>query len=445
MNASAILGARQQAAAPAIPGGRRKAAARSKVQRFPLLRVLADNPRMLLVKPQASSFMAKYMGKFPVRRFGDNLILHSHLPPLTSTAYSRFVAHHLVGRKPGPSHAQVALTNACPQNCEYCYNKQRTGVRMDTATIMRVIDDLREAGVCWLGFTGGEPLLNRDIVDITAHASPDMAVKLFTTGVGLTPGLARDLAAAGLFSVAVSLDHWEPERHDASRRYPGAFRAAIEAISILKEVPGLHVSVSSVLSRRMIRTGEVEHLLSFLDSLEVDEAWLSEVKPSVEDFWSEQLVISEEDRLRLAHLQDAYNRRARGPRRARGSKPERGAGSGMTVNYLGHFEGAENFGCNAGCKMVYVDAFGEVSPCVFLPMSFGNVRERPLAEILQDMRHKFPGEARCFVNRNYRALSAGACASLPIDRERTVELLEKVTFGPPSEFNQRLHGRRAAA
>jgi hypothetical protein len=86
-----------------------------------------------------------------------------------------------------------------------------------------------------------------------------------------------------------------------------------------------------------------------------------------------------------------------------------------------------------------------VSPCVFLPMSFGNVRERPLAEILQDMRDKFHGEARCFVNRNYRALSAGEGVRLPIDRDRTVELLEQVTFGPPSEFNQRLYGRRAAA
>ena len=103
----------------------------------------------------------------------------------------------------------------------------------------------------WLGLTGGEPLLNPDLIDIVAHASPDMAVKIFTTGVGLTPRLARDLAEAGLFSVAVSLDHWEAARHDASRRYEGAFEAALEAISIFKQVPGLHVSVSSVLSREI--------------------------------------------------------------------------------------------------------------------------------------------------------------------------------------------------
>jgi sulfatase maturation enzyme AslB (radical SAM superfamily) len=254
--------------------GRREAVEppRATIERFPLMKVLAANPGMLRVKPSASLFLSRYMGRFPVRRHGENLILHSHLPPLTSKAYARFVEHHLVARRGGPSHAQVGLTNACPQNCEYCYNKQRRGVCMDTPTILRVIDDLREAGVAWLGFTGGEPLLNRDIVDITAYAAKDMAVKLFTTGVGLTPRLATDLAEAGLFSVAVSLDHWEAARHDASRRYHGAFDAALNAIRIFKQVPGLHVSVSSVLSREMIRTGQVETLLSFLESLGVDEA-----------------------------------------------------------------------------------------------------------------------------------------------------------------------------
>jgi len=398
---------------------------------------------MLRVKPGAGVLMMRYMSLFPVRRYGRNLVLHSHLPPLTSAAYSRFVDHHLVAQKPGPSHAQVALTNACPQNCEYCYNKQRTGIPLDTQEIIQVIDDLRQAGVAWLGFTGGEPLLNRDIVDITAHAARDMAVKLFTTGVGLTPQLAQDLAKAGLFSVAVSLDHWEPERHDRSRRYDGAFDAALAAIATFKEVPGLHVSVSSVLSREMIRSGEVETLLSFLDSLGIDEAWLSEVKPSVEEFWSPESVITEDDRRRLMKLQDAHNREVR-PGRGDGASPD-GPASGMTVNYLGHFEGAEYFGCNAGNKMVYVDAFGEVSPCVFLPLSFGNIRERPLAEILDDMRSYFPGEDRCFCNKNYRLLQSPDGRGLPLDRDRTVAMLEQVQFGPPAEFVRRLQGRRPAA
>ena len=85
-----------------------------KVEHFALAKVLAANPAMLRVRPGASLFMAKYMSTFPARRHGDNLILHSHLPPLTGMAYSRFVSHHLVKRSPGPSHAQVGVTDALP-------------------------------------------------------------------------------------------------------------------------------------------------------------------------------------------------------------------------------------------------------------------------------------------------------------------------------------------
>ena len=293
---------------------------------------------------------------------------------------------------------------------------------MDTATILGVIDDLKKTGVVWLGFTGGEPLLNCDIVEITRRAADGCAVKLFTTGCGLTPRLAHDLVEAGLFSVAVSLDHWEAASHDAGRRYAGAFEAALDAIAMFKGVPGLHVSVSSVVGREMIHNGDVERLLSFLAALEVDEAWLSEVKPTTEAFWRDELVITEEERLALASLQDSYNRRG-----------------GMTVNYLGHFEGAEAFGCNAGCKMVYVDAFGEVSPCVFLPMSFGNVRERRLTDIVDEMQAVFPGEDRCFINRNFRLLAEVGGGALPLDRERSLELLRRAQPGPPSAFNRRLH------
>jgi MoaA/NifB/PqqE/SkfB family radical SAM enzyme len=175
----------------------------------------------------------------------------------------------------------------------------------------------------------------------------------------------------------------------------------------------------------MIRQGDVHRLLSFLAGLDIDEAWLSEVKPTLGPFWRDELVVSEEERLRLAAVQDTYNRRP-----------------GMTVNYLGHFEGAETFGCNAGCKMVYVDAFGEVSPCVFLPLSFGNVRDRPLAEIVAEMRAAFPGQDRCFVNQNYRLL-AEAGGRLPLDRERSLELAARAAGRPSAAFDRLLRARRA--
>ncbi len=398
----------------------------SVIGKVPLMtRVLIANPHLLFVKPSINAFMCAYMSKFRVRMVGKNLIVHSHLPPLNSRAYSRFVDRHLIAMTPGPSHAQIGVTNLCPQNCDYCYNKNRQGRVMDTEAIIRVARELRDMGVVWLGLTGGEPLLNKDLVRIVESVSEDCAVKLFTTGCTLTPRQAVDLKSAGLFSVSVSLDHWDAQVHDARRKYNGAFKEALKAIDTFRNLGGIDVGVSAVLTPEMIRSDQAEEFLLFLKGLGIHEAWLSEVKPTTEAFWDDRFVITEEDRLKMVRLQDRWN-----------------SNGGMTVNYLGHFEGKECFGCNAGNKMVYVDTFGEVSPCVFAPMSFGNVHDRDVSSIFAEMRGFFPSDSKCFVNRNYRIFQKYSDGSQMFERTGSQKIMNEVDFGERSAFFKKYYGTR---
>lgn len=385
--------------------------------RVELVRAILGNARMLRVSPRVIWFLCRYLRKFRVIEVGGNLVVHSHLPPLNSKAYRRFVNEQLVARSPGPTHAQVGVTNECPQNCEYCYNIGRTGRPMSLETILGVVRDLKTQGVLWIGLTGGEPLMNPDLPRIVESIGGDCASKLFTTGCGLTKRMAAALKRAGLVYVSVSLDHWIEEEHDRARRYPGAFQAALGAIETFLEIGGLHVSVSAVLSRSMLERDQVEEFLAFLRGRGVHEAWLSETKPSAQASCSRDMVITAGQHAKLVALQDRHNRQG-----------------GMTVNYLGHFEDAVHFGCAAGNKMVYVDAFGEVSPCVFIPMTFGNVRDRPLAGILAAMRSRFPSESCCFINANFTRLQAHARGTGPIETEDALRVLDEIEFGPPAEY-----------
>jgi MoaA/NifB/PqqE/SkfB family radical SAM enzyme len=390
-------------------------------------KAILSNPQIFRAKPSVNWFMYRYLRKFKVRRVGEHLVLHSHLPPLNSKAYGRFINEHLLTKMAGPSHAQIAVTNACPQNCEYCYNRDRKGAVLDTPTIKGVIRGLKAMGVFWLGFTGGEPLLKKDLVDIVGSVGEDCATKLFTTGSTLTKELAMSLKSAGLYSVSVSLDHWRQEEHDRVRRYEGAFQTALRAIRIFQDLGGIDVGVSAVLSPEMIRRRQVEKFLGFLQGLGIHEAWISETKPSVPESWDGAGVITEDERLELVRFQDRYNKEG-----------------GMTVNYLGHFEGREHFGCCAGHKMLYVDAFGYVSPCVFTPITFGNVRETAISEIYRSMRARFPTENRCFINNNFRLLRKNQARGTPIGAEETRKLMEEVRFGPYARFFQLHYGRKGA-
>ncbi len=388
-----------------------------------LAKALWSNMQIIKVKPSLNWFLIKYMGKFNLLNIDGQLIIHSHLPSINSKAFTRFINEHLLARTEGPSHAQIGLTNACPQNCLYCYNKKRKGELLNTSEIKQAIQELKKMGVFWLGFTGGEPLLNKDIVEIVKSVGDDCAIKLFTTGINLTEQLAVDLKKAGLLYVSISLDHWAEKEHDRIRGYIGAFRTALRAIDLFKSI-GVHVSVSAVISRKMLQGNQVQEFLKFLIDLGVHEAWLSETKPTVEAFWNEASVITEEERLSLVRLQDKYNKEGK-----------------ITVNYLGHFEGREHFGCNAGNKMVYLDAFGEVSPCVFTPMTFGNVRDKSVQAVFGEMKKHFPSESCCFINRNYALLKKYSRGEAPISKENTLEMMKEVRFSPMSRFS-RLNKKR---
>lgn len=399
----------------------------SEASTLEVARALLANPRIFTAKPSLNWFLFQYLRKFKVRKLGDRLIVHSHLPPLNSTAYGRFISEHLLRKDAGPSHAQIGLTNACPQNCAYCYNKNRSGELMDTPTIKALIQALKRLGVFWLGFTGGEPLLNKDLVNITGSVGDGCVVKLFTTGCTLTRRLAEDLKHAGLYSVSVSLDHWKPEVHDRARAYEGAFQTALKAIGIFQDLGGIDVGVSTVLSAEMLRNRETEEFLAFLKSLNIHEAWISEAKPSSPDQWDSADVITEDQRRQLVALQDRYNK-----------------SGAMTVNYLGHFEGREHFGCCAGHKMIYVDAFGSVSPCVFTPMTYGDVRKRTIEEIVNEMRSHFPTESRCFINHNYGLLRQHYRDTCPIAVEETRKLMAEVHFSPYARFFRLHYGQRGS-
>jgi MoaA/NifB/PqqE/SkfB family radical SAM enzyme len=160
--------------------------------------------------------------------------------------------------------------------------------------------------------------------------------------------------------------------------------------------------------------------------LGVHEAWLSEVKPSLEAYWNDDLIITEADHLKLVKLQDRHN-----------------SGGKMIINYLGHFEGKECFGCNAGNKMVYVDAFGDVSPCVFTPISFGNVLASSISDIFTEMKARFPSEDGCFINKNYRLLQRYSAGRHTLNKADTLKMLDEVHFGGLSKFNQLYYGSRA--
>ena len=160
-----------------------------------------------------------------------------------------------------PAHLQhtcsafLEVTNRCNLNCPVCYMDANCGPNV-TPSMSEIRDRLgllvrSEQSPPALNITGGEPTTRKDIVEVvaTAHGMGFKDLTVSTNGVVVSrnPGLLKDLAAAGLTEVAISLDGLSDEVFLKTRGVR-LFDAKVRAIDAAFDA-GLTVTVSATIVR----------------------------------------------------------------------------------------------------------------------------------------------------------------------------------------------------
>ncbi|GFN32258.1 pyrroloquinoline quinone biosynthesis protein PqqE [Paenibacillus xylaniclasticus] len=111
------------------------------------------------------------------------------------------------------------VTHRCPLHCPYCSNPielHRRENELSTNDWINVLEQAGELGVAQIHFTGGEPLLRSDLELLVRHArDAEMYINLITSGVGLTEERIRQLVAAGLDSIQLSVQAASAELADS--------------------------------------------------------------------------------------------------------------------------------------------------------------------------------------------------------------------------------------
>jgi len=125
------------------------------------------------------------------------------------------------------------VTRRCNLRCVHCYshsqNKKYEG-ELTTEEGKKFLADIAEMGSPVILFSGGEPLMRRDIFDLIAFArSKKMRTVLSTNGTLIDKRVAQKLKDFDLSYVGISLDGFE-ETHDRFRKVKGSFRKAVEGI-----------------------------------------------------------------------------------------------------------------------------------------------------------------------------------------------------------------------
>ena len=313
------------------------------------------------------------------------------------------------------------LTQRCNLECAHCYMSAHAGAdtrgELSTEECRRVVDEIALVNPnVFLILTGGEPLLRRDVFDVAAYArEKNFTVVLGTNGVLLREREAKLMRERGVLGASISLDSTDREKHDRFRHQAGAWDGAVRATRVLTDAGldfSLHMSVTDWnvaevpamidLAKELgakvlnffflVRTGRgkdltdidaaaYETMLTYLATTQgVGQGPPSFVKRMLglagpapataatgfEDPWSTPVSASE-----------GLLIRAKCAPHFRRIIYQLNPGSPLLRNYA-------HGSCPAGKYYCRITPEGDVTPCPYMPVSAGNVRQSSFADLWRE-------------------------------------------------------------
>jgi len=316
-------------------------------------------------------------------RWKGKIVANTYAPPVGTRPMFRalkgLVKSNLMGY-PFPVAMTFAVTYRCQCNCVHCSAGRhliKDRAELTTKEAKKLIDDSQDLGVTIIAFTGGEPLLRDDIFELISHVDKRKAFPImFTNGQFLTDENVEKLVDAGLYSLFVSIDSPFPEEHDKLRGMPGLYKTAIDGLKKIKS-KGVFVGLSSYATRSSTEKGMYRKMHKLAQELGVKNLMLFNCVPTGNLLKDKSEMLTPEQREEIVQFSAEIFRQK--------IIPPLSFSSWIETSVEGYLGG---LGCLAANIQYYVSAYGEVAPCDFTPLSFGNIRNYPLKNIwMKIIRH----------------------------------------------------------
>jgi len=267
------------------------------------------------------------------------------------------------------------VTLKCNLKCSHCYiNAKEKSLpdELSTDAAKMLIHQITEVSRPLLILSGGEPLLREDIYEIIRYGvDRGLRMGMGSNGMLIDDEVTRRLEDAGMGTVAISLDSSIPERHDEFRGVKGCWEHAINAIKSLKN-SRIQVQVNCTVTPQ--NYDEVDDIMSRAEDLGVENFHLFFLVPTgrgtdikditprmYEDMITSTLAKTTKYKLNI--------KPSCAPQFMRVAKQQEIDMSRWVR------------GCMAGLYYCRIYPSGEVTPCPYMPLNLGNVRERSFKDI----------------------------------------------------------------
>ena len=301
------------------------------------------------------------------------------------------------------------ITRKCNLKCPHCYinaTTQQLKNELTTEESKNLIDQICEVSRPLLILSGGEPLLRKDVYELISYgAEKGLKMGLGSNGSLIDDVAAKNLKEAGIETVSISLDSNIPAQHDEFRGVRGSWEKAVKAIKALQK-NGVLVQVNTTVTQQ--NYDQIDDIMSLAEKLGVENFHLFFLVPTGRGVKIADISPAKyEDMIKTAFAKAAKHklnvRPSCAPQFMRIAK-DMGLDMRQWIR-----------GCIAGLYYCRVYPNGDITPCPYLPVKLGNIREKSFKEIwfnssmFKALRDFNALKGKCGVCE-YRALCGGCRA-----------------------------------
>lgn len=320
----------------------------------------------------------------------------------------------------------ISITSGCRYRCEHCYQKLDLGKDVDLNLLCSVTKKLDEMGVAFFNIEGGEPfLVFGRLVQVCKSISVG-EIWVNSTGDGITIDRLKQLKALGLKGIMFSIHSSVPEKINSFMKRDYAWDNLVNGIKCCHET-GVEVAANTCILKEDYYNGNFQAILDLEKELGVSIVQLIKPKPSGGWLGRELDEFKTKDLDYIRKMADDYNNKFKF----------------KDYPYIAAQISDENkdmFGCTAGgTDRFYINAKGDVQPCEFLNISFGNIRNEEFETIYNRMRKSFnvPGDnwlcEKCS-KKIFEIIKSNDITALPLSKELSEQVIESWDPGGVPDF-----------
>ncbi|MFW9875827.1 MAG: radical SAM protein [Candidatus Thorarchaeota archaeon] len=340
---------------------------------------------------------------FKTKKIHKNIFYKKHLDKDIFEFYSHFFKYRKLKNK--YEFVNINLTNLCNLNCSMCFDSiedRKEKKELSLRELKELFDSLGALGITRINFSGGEPTLRKDFFQILDYANKlGFTISLNTNGC-FGENFLRELANFKIDKIVFSLNSSNPETHDRITGKKGSFKKCVENIMKLKELDSHNnIKIFAQCVIMGINLHEIVDFVKYAHKLGIDGVLFQAFNPFKGILKENNIVKTVKSHLNMEELWVS---------------PKQYKLLDFTINELINFKKNKGFIVNSisylslmknyfrtpslsklGIKCICsshlgIDSDGKVMPCWGIEWNLGNIKNKPLKDILQSREFNDAGK-----------------------------------------------------